>query len=269
MKKRALVVLLMLSLILNVYFIFFNTALIGEQFEGLSRPVANLSEYNISADPNSTTGLVATKITPTPEITVATTPPTPEPTVEPTPPPTPEPTPDPNQWKNYTNSKYRFSVTYPPGWELIEKTSSSSKTVVVINTPSLQECNPFTGECFMHIATFSVDVVPNPDPAVIEDYFNKAVSKLQQQYAITATSKSAPTILAGNKAYEIDYFTKDSRGNRDKSYVQYYAMIDDKVYIVTYSGTFSTNDDSVFETNKPEAQKIIDSFQVERVYKVV
>jgi hypothetical protein len=76
-------------------------------------------------------------------------------------------------------------------------------------------------------------------------------------------------MLAGTKAYEIDYFTKDSRGNRDKSYVQYYTMIDDKVYILTYSGTFSTNEDSVFEIHKPDAQKIIDSFDVERVYKVV
>jgi hypothetical protein len=269
MKERALVILLMLSLILNVYFIFFNTALVEGQFEGLSRPVANLSEYNISVDMNSSTGLAATRITPTPEIRIATTIPTTEPTAEPTIPPTPEPTPDPNLWKNYTNSKYRFSVTYPPAWELIEKTSGSSKTVVVINTPSLQECNPFTGECFVHIASFSVEVDPSPDPAVLEDYFNKAVSKLQQQYAITSTSKSAPTILADNKAYEIDYFTKDSRGNRDKIYVQYYSMIDDRVYILTYSGTFSTNEDSVFETNKPDAQKIIDSFEVERVYKVV
>ncbi len=269
MKERALVVLLMLSLILNVYFIFFNTALIEEQFDGLSRPAANLSGYNITSDPNSTTGYAETKLTPTPEIRVATTPPTPEPTAEPTPPPTPEPTPDPNQWKTYSNSKYRFSVIYPPGWELIEKTSSGSKTVVVLNTPTLQDCNPFTGECFVHIASFSVDVDPGPDPEVLEDYFNKAVSKLQLQYSITSTSKSAPTMLAGTKAYEIDYFTKDSRGNRDKSYVQYYTMIDDKVYILTYSGTFSTNEDSVFETHKPDAQKIIDSFEVERVYKVV
>jgi hypothetical protein len=91
MKEQALVILLMFSLILNVYFIFFNTSPIGEQIEGLSRPAANLSGYNITTDPNSTTGFAAIKLTPTPEITVATTPPTPVPTTEPTPPPTPEP----------------------------------------------------------------------------------------------------------------------------------------------------------------------------------
>ncbi|HPJ74620.1 MAG TPA: hypothetical protein PKX98_07215 [Methanoregulaceae archaeon] len=108
----------------------------------------------------------------------------------------------------------------------------------------------------------------NPSTLVLEDYFNDAISTLQQTHFITTTSKSSPTTLSGNKAYRIDFFTRDKRGNPEKSYMQYYTIIDKKVYILTYSGPYSTQE-TVFDYYKRDAFQIIKSFTVDRDYKTV
>ncbi len=178
----------------------------------------------------------------------------------------PEPTPDPNAWKEYSSTKWRFSMPYPPTWEV--KEGSGSSPAVTLSAPAETECSSRTTECYHYIASLTVSIDQKPETIVLEDYFNKKVSKLQKDLAITATSKSAPTTLSGNKAYWIEYYTRDSRGNPSKTYMQYFTILDKKVYILTYSGPYSTAE-NVYSRNKPEVEKMIKEFVVEREYRSI
>lgn len=178
----------------------------------------------------------------------------------------PEPTPDPNAWKSYSSAKWHFSLTYPPSWEV--KEGASANPVVTLIAPVETECSAETTECYKYEASLVVSVDQNPATTVLEDYFNQKVSALQKSLGITATSKSAPTTISGNKAYWIEYYTRDNRGNPLKRYMQYFTMLDKKVYILTYSGPYSTSE-NVYSFNKPDAQVVIDGFVVDRQYRVV
>lgn len=186
--------------------------------------------------------------------------------VEETPTTGPVPTPDPYAWKNYSSTKWHFTMPYPPSWEVKEGTSSNP--AMTITAPVETECSTETSECYQYVASVVVSIDQNPGTTVLEDYFNRKVSSLQKSLGITSTSKSALTTISGNNAYWIEYYTRDARGNPLKWYMQYYSLIDKKVFIITYSGPYSTGD-NVYSTNKPDAQKMIDSFTVERQYKVV
>ena len=176
------------------------------------------------------------------------------------------PTPDENAWKMYENSKWRFSVPYPPSWTVKEGTTAGS--VVTFTAPIETTCSAETKQCYQYVASLSIAIDTNIGMGGLEQYFNKKIATLQQQLAITATSKSAPTYISGERAYWIEYYTRDSRGNPSKRYMQYFALLDKKVYILTYSGPFSTKE-NVYSRNKEDVQKMIEGFTVDREYMVV
>ncbi|MCU0631738.1 MAG: DUF1795 domain-containing protein [Methanolinea sp.] len=179
----------------------------------------------------------------------------------------PEPTPDPDAWKEYSSSRWRFSIPYPPSWE-VKEGGTSSNPAVTFTAPPDTKCSAVTTECYQYVASLAISIDQKPETIELEEYFNKKVAKLQQDLAITATSKSAPTIISGNKAYWIEYYTRDSRGNPSKRYMQYFTILDKKVYVLTYSGPYSTAE-NVYSIHKPDVQKMINAFEVEREYKVV
>jgi len=176
------------------------------------------------------------------------------------------PTPDPNAWKVYESSKWHFSIPYPPTWTVKEGTSASS--VVTITAPIETKCSSESKQCYQYVASLSVSIDTNPGTGGLEAYFNKKIASLQRQLAITATSKSATTYISGERAYWIEYYTRDSRGNPSKRYMQYFALLDKKVYILTYSGPYSTNE-NVYSRNKGDVQKMIEGFTVKREYVIV
>jgi hypothetical protein len=183
-------------------------------------------------------------------------------------PETMEPTPTPDGWTTYTSKKYAFSVRYPTTWELNDGSTGSPGRMLVLTAPTESECNSVSAQCFKYIASMTFEIDQHPDTLVLEDYFTSAVAALQEDYGITATSKSASCMLSGNRAYQIEFYTRDERGNPDRSYMQYYTLIDKKGYIISYTGPFS-NWENVFSHNKGDAQRMIDSFEVERIYEVV
>jgi hypothetical protein len=178
------------------------------------------------------------------------------------------PTPTPDGWTTYTSNKYAFSVRYPTTWDLNDRSTGSPGRVLVLTAPPETECNSISAQCFKYIASMTFEIDRNPDTLSLEEYFNRAVASLQKDYAITSTSRSASCILSGNRAYQIEFYTRDERGNPDRSYMQYYTLIDKKGYIISYTGPFSTRE-RVFAMNKGDAQRIIDSFEVERTYEEV
>ncbi|NYT17239.1 MAG: hypothetical protein GKC06_04430 [Methanomicrobiales archaeon] len=189
----------------------------------------------------------------------------------PVPSPTPEtvePTPTPDGWTTYTSKKYAFSVRYPITWDLNDGSTGSPGRMLVLTAPTESDCDQINAQCFKYIASMTFEIDQHPDTLVLEDYFNSAVAALQEDYGITATSKSASCMLSGNRAYQIEFYTRDERGNPDRSYMQYYVLIDKKGYIISYTGPFS-NVEHVFAINKGDAQRIIDSFWVERTFEVV
>jgi len=179
--------------------------------------------------------------------------------------PEPEPTPDPDAWKMFTTTKWRFSIPYPPSW--VVKEGKSSNPAVTFTAPAETECSAETTECYQYVASLAITVDQNPSTLILEDYFNRKVATLQKSQGITATSKSAPTTISENKAYWIEYYSRDERGNPSKWYMQYFTALDKKVYILTYSGPYSTAE-NVYTYYKPDAQKMIDEFVVDREVKI-
>jgi hypothetical protein len=179
-------------------------------------------------------------------------------TVEPTPEPTPEPL-----YLTYKNEDYRYSLEYARNWTLDESRSSE----VTFTSPERKQCNDLKTECYSIFSVFTIQAVPNPQPAVLEDYFNKAVSDLQSDYAITATTKAPTTYIAGVKAYGLNYYTKDDRGDPLRMVMQFYTLIDDKMYILTYSAPYSVEKDNIFDTYRWDALEMVQSFEVDRIYK--
>lgn len=179
--------------------------------------------------------------------------------------PEPEVTPDPDAWKVYTTTKWRFSLPYPPSW--VVKEGTSSNPAVTFSAPAETECSAETTECYQYVAALAIVIDQNPSTVVLEDYFNQRVAALQKNQGITATSKSAPTTVSENNAYWIEYYTRDTRGNPLKWFMQYFTIIDKKAYVLTYSGPYSTAE-NVYTYYKPDAQKMIDEFIVDRVYKI-
>jgi hypothetical protein len=178
------------------------------------------------------------------------------------------PTPTPDGWTTYTSTKSAFSVDYPTTWELNDGSTGSPSRLLVLTAPTETECDLINAQCFKYIATMNIEIDKNPATLSLEEYFNSAVASLIEDYDITQTSRSASCLLSGNRAYQIEFYTRDERGNPDRSYMQYYTLIDKKGYIISYTGPFS-NWENVFSHNKGDAQRIIDSFWVDRTFEVV
>jgi len=179
-----------------------------------------------------------------------------------------EPTPTPDGWTTYTSTKYAFSVRYPTTWDLNDGSTGSPGRILVLTAPTESDCDQISAQCFKYIASMTFEIDQHPDTLVLEDYFNSALSSLIEDYGITVTSRSASCMLSGNRAYQVEFYTRDERGNPDRSYMQYYTLIDKKGYIISYTGPYS-NWENVFSHNKGDAQRMIDSFWVERIYEVV
>ena len=270
-REHVLAVILVLSLCANIYLVFTDHSSLDGDIQGVVHrallypdPVTvnntSLSDGYVGSDggkepPNSTGDLPDIS----PDITSVKTPVV-------TPVPTPVPTPD--GWAGYSSKKYAFSVRYPVTWELNDGSTGSPGRMLVLTAPPESDCDQINAQCFKYIASMTFEIDQHPDTLVLEDYFNSAVAALQRDYGITATSKSASCMLSGNRAYQIEFYTRDERGNPDKSYMQYYTLIDKKGYIISYTGPYSTWE-NVFSHNKGDAQRIIDSFWVERTYEVV
>ncbi|HOW33848.1 MAG TPA: hypothetical protein PLN32_05240 [Methanoregulaceae archaeon] len=171
----------------------------------------------------------------------------------------------PDGWIGYTSSRHPFSLRYPETWTINEKPTGSARAILQLTAPVEIECEKTGTRCYKYMANMTVDVDPTPVTLVPDEYFIQAVADLQGKYSITTTSKSAPCIISGIRAYQIEFYTRDKRGNPDKSSMQYYVIVDGKAYIISYTGPYSTWE-NVYSNNKGDAQHIIDSIVFRRNY---
>ena len=177
----------------------------------------------------------------------------------------PAPISSPDGWINYTSSRYPFSLRYPETWTINEKPTGSARTILHLTAPPESACEKTGTQCYKYMANLTVDVDPKPVTQVPDEYFIQAVADLQGKYSITTTSKSAPCIISGIRAYQIEFFTRDKRGNPDRSFMQYYVVVDGNAYIISYTGPYSTWE-NVYSENKGDAMRIIDSIVFRRNY---
>jgi hypothetical protein len=286
MREKVLVLLLVLSLCGNIYLAFFNSAPLGPFLENVNGSNWSPFSGNSNSSPENEfymdeNGQIIAFPSPTPTAEInpdngnagnssdevpdsepdeSATLPTTEVTVTPT---ETEPIPlDP--WVTYNSTKYGFSLRYPRNWTVNEVVAG--RTVLTLTAPIEKECDSETSQCYDYIARLTVEIDQKPFTIVLEDYFNKAVSLLQLEYHITTTSKSAPAVMSDTRAYQIEYYTHDERGNADRNFMQYYVIIDGKAYIVSYFGPYSSWE-NVYNHNKGDAQRIVDSLSITRVYK--
>jgi hypothetical protein len=272
-REKVLAIVLILSLSANVYLLFMDHDFLDRNVQS----VVNVVTYPLNPYPAATnnTSLLTGSMNDSLNVTLPTVTPIiipfdgePNETVPITPTETPAPTPPSDGWMTYTNTNYKFSLRYPITWEINDQSTGSPNKLLILTAPVETNCDTTSAECFKYIASMTILIDPNPETLALEDYFNHAVSALQKDYGITSTSKSATSILSGNRAYQIEFYTRDERGNPERSYMQYYTIIDKKGYIISYTGPYSTWE-NVYSHNKGDAQRIIDSFELERVYQPV
>jgi hypothetical protein len=289
-RDKILAVLLAISLCANVYLIFFGYSAQNHPIEGLAVPAlfpssgiindsgmgygnSNFQNPDEIFPENVSLGLnktlpdesgVANDLQPvtTPEETGKI---TPAPIQEIPVTASTQPTPTPEEWINYSNSRNKFSLRYPASWNISETSTGSSRGVLLLTAPIEKECPQGDSQCYQYSAKMTIEIDQNPETPNPEEYFVMAVAGLQDKYSITSTSKSASCILSGSRAYQIEFFTRDERGHPERSYMQYYGIFDGKAFIISYFGPYSTGE-NVYSRNKGNAQRIIDSVEVERTY---
>jgi len=262
-REKLIAIILLLSLSANVYLLFTD----NDVLDGTVQSVVNTVFYPYPAALNNTSSLNES-LSSSLNGTVTTTKPIdgkPTETIPITSTETPTPVPPSDGWTTYTNPKYKFTLKYPITWEMNDQDTGSPNKLLILTAPVETNCDTISAECFKYIASMTILIDQDPKPTVLEEYFNSAVANLQEDYSITSTSKSASSYLSGNRAYQIEFYTRDKRGNPERSYMQYYTIIDQKGYIISYTGPYSTWD-NVYSNNKGDAQRIIDSFELERVY---
>jgi hypothetical protein len=281
-REKILAVLLVISLGANAFLFFSAMPAVDGNVGNLLSPIlfpASGAASNVTIDGMSEvagTGELGSEAALSPEPTVeetpvpTTEPTTPPPTTEPTPVPTPEPTQDPSiiTLINFSSSKYPFHLQYPSNWNISETSTGSPKGALLLTAPVEKECPKASSQCYQYVASMLIEVDPNPGTPNPEEYFTISIAAIQAKYTITSTTKSAPCYLSGSRAYQIEFFTRDQRGNPERSYMQYYGIFDGKAYTISYTGPYSTSV-NVYSRNKGDAQRIVDSFAVERTYKVV
>jgi hypothetical protein len=290
-REQVLTALLVISLCANAYLIFFNHSSLDQRVKIMLNPVFHPVHANENSSnpewyentsifektpsgtaievPETQTDVSSVSQEPTEEVVNLTPEPTPEITAEPTPEtpqePAPEQTPATTAWNNFTSAEAKFSLRYPATWNISERSTSPSGRVLVLTAPIERECPEESTQCYEYSATLTVVIDPTPGTPNPEDYFTSAVAALQDKYSITSTSKSASCMLSGLRAYQIEFYSRDERGNPDRSYMQYYGIFDGRAFIISYAGPYSTGE-NVYSHNKGDAQRIIDSFEVERTY---
>ena len=270
-REKVVAIVLILSLSANVYLLFMDHDFLDRNVQS----VVNVVTYPLNPYPAAmnNTSLLTGSMNDSVNVTLPTATPTTEPldgepneTIPITPIETPTPPSD--GWTTYTNTNYKFTIRYPITWEINDQSTGSANKLLILTAPTETNCDTTSAECFKYIASMTILIDQNPETLVLEDYFNHAVSALQKDYGITSTSRSATSILSGNRAYQIEFYTRNERGNPERSYMQYYTIIDKKGYIISYTGPYS-NWENVYSHNKGDAQRIIDSFELERVYQPV
>ncbi len=203
-------------------------------------------------------GLVANK---TPVTTVPTTrPPTTKPTKVPTTVPTTVPVPVVPAFQTYNDPTYGFSITYPSNWTK-DKPSSGSGVYFRLVSPGIIKCNAKNTSCVNTTSNFAI-MIQKTDEVTPEDYFTKSIAELTRTSEITTTSKNSQTSLSGFRAYWVEYFTKDSRGNRDRSVLRLYAVVGHYGYIIVYYGPYTDDGKGVYDKYMPEVLEMIRSMKI-------
>ena len=102
----------------------------------------------------------------------------------------------------YTSAKNNFSLRYPKNWTVNE--AVAGRTVLTLTAPVETACDSETSQCYKYIATLTVEIDQNPSNKALEDYFNKAVSKLQ------------PRVLNNNDNQQCDCTALQYKGVPDR-----------------------------------------------------
>lgn len=168
-------------------------------------------------------------------------------------------------WITYTSPTYGFSLRYPRTWQVNERPAGIPRGILQLTPPAENVCDRTRLKCFKYLANLTIEVDPRPLTLEPDEYFVDAVASLQVKHSITSTSNSAPCIVSGTRAYQIEFFTRDARGNPERSSMNYYLILDGKAYIISYAGPYSSWD-NVYSNNKRDALRIIDSLTFTRNY---
>ena len=143
------------------------------------------------------------------------------------------PVPEPTKTRDYSNSQYGITLSYPSTWKLAENSQLSRKdygrqtlTLTTIQSP---ENDP---------AILSIDI--DPDTATdLENYFNRAVLALQvsHPHGWESTKHNAQLKVSDNFAYRIDYTITPENTVRNDYGIEVFTIVRGSPYIITFKGS--------------------------------
>lgn len=120
-----------------------------------------------------------------------------------------------------------FSVEYPDFWQ---KTVETSEGIAAFITPAEGYSDQYTDN--VTVRCFTPDMEYN-------EYVTGYVSALPSTLSNYKLVSENDTTLGGEEAYQIVYESTDDQGN-ELRFMQIFALHNEKIYVVTYIGEFSS-----------------------------
>jgi hypothetical protein len=128
----------------------------------------------------------------------------------------------------YRSTPLGFSVEYPDFWQ---KTAEVSEGIVAFVTPKEGYSDQYTDN--VTIRSFKPDMEYN---AYVTGYVAE-LAKTVENYKLVSEKEME---LGGEKAYQIVYESADGEGKNELRFMQIFALHNEKMYVVTYIGEFSS-----------------------------
>jgi hypothetical protein len=146
--------------------------------------------------------------------------------------------------QRYENTEFGFTLDYPEGWVVNEEQPGAE--VFIFNQPSAQDG---FGE------NLGVGVEELPGEITLEQYTQATKGNLEAGLGEIQVAEEGPTSIGGVPAYSIEY-EAEQQGELF-TFLQTWLVDSRTAYVLTFTGHGQE-----FETYRPQAQSIIDSFRL-------
>ncbi len=131
-------------------------------------------------------------------------------------------------YRLFRSTPLGFSIEYPEYWE---KTVEVSEGIAAFVSPAEGYSDQYNDN--LSVRCFTPDMEYNK-------YVTGYVAELATTVANYKLVSETDTTLGGEPAYQIVYESTDEEGKNQLRFMQIFAQHNDKIYVVTYIGEFSS-----------------------------
>lgn len=146
--------------------------------------------------------------------------------------------------QTYSDAGNKFALEYPATWEVHENASGAG---VIILSPLENQDDRFSENINVMVQDLS------PQPMTIEEYTELSTDQIAQVLTDGKVIEAKPVTLAGHDGYQLIYAGK--QGDFSLKWMCRYAIVDNRVYLVTY-----TAEEDKFDVYLKDMEQIFASF---------